>query len=93
MKLFSTRLFPSMKKFGIDDKIDSVYRCTQAALEILKDVDTKKDVFLENYNITYQILPTKNSIKSKCLEKIKIDVEMLLYPNFSRFYPDLQFFS
>ncbi len=31
--------------FGIDDKIDSVYRCTQAALEILEDVDKKKKVF------------------------------------------------
>ena len=41
--------------FGIDDKIDSVYRCTQAALEILKDVDIKKDVFLENYNINFDV--------------------------------------
>ena len=32
--------------FGIDDKIDSVYRCTQAALEILEDVDKKKKFFL-----------------------------------------------
>ena len=37
--------------FGIDDKIDSVYRCTQAAIEILEDVDNKKKVFLDNYNI------------------------------------------
>ena len=32
--------------FGIDDKIDSVYRCTQAALEILKDVDIKNDIYI-----------------------------------------------
>ena len=31
--------------FGIDDKIDSVYRCTQAAIEILEDVDNKKKFF------------------------------------------------
>ncbi len=41
--------------FGIDDKIDSVYRCTQAALEILKDVDKKKKVFLDNYNINFDV--------------------------------------
>ncbi len=41
--------------FGIDDKIDSVYRCSQAALEILKDVDIKKYVFLENYNIDFDV--------------------------------------
>ena len=41
--------------FGIDDKIDSVYRCTQAALEILEDVDKKKKVFLDNYNINFDV--------------------------------------